>query len=175
MNKALMCKIRFTIVTHIAPLGINPWAKRTGQPANDLFGSAGSKKIEKYHVFQSRHSMHHIPTKGIEIQWHSSKSLITFSRFPMMMSRNWNIFRVIAGNSPVTGEFPSPRPVTRSFDVFFDLHPNKRLSKQSWGWWFDTPSRSLWRHCNAFSTSDPRYKGFQFTYLLHLQNFIIKA
>ena len=26
---------------------------------------------------------------------------------------------------------------------------NKRLSKQSWGWWFETPSRSLWRHCNA--------------------------
>ena len=25
---------------------------------------------------------------------------------------------------------------------------NKRLSKQSWCWWFETPSRSLWRHCN---------------------------
>ena len=25
------------------------------------------------------------------------------------------------------------RPVTRSFDVFFDLRLNKRLSKQSWG------------------------------------------
>ena len=40
------------------------------------------------------------------------------------------------------------RPVTRSFDVFFDLPPNIRLSKQSWGWWFETPSRPLWRHCN---------------------------
>ena len=53
-----------------------------------------------------------------------------------------------AGNSPVPGEFPAQRPVTRSFDVFFDLRPNKRLSKQSWGWWFETPSRSIWRHCN---------------------------
>ena len=35
------------------------------------------------------------------------------------------------GNSPVTDEFPSQRPVTRSFDVFFDLRLNKRLSKQS--------------------------------------------
>ena len=35
-----------------------------------------------------------------------------------------------AGKSPVSGEFPSQRPVTRSFDVFFDLRPNKRLSKQ---------------------------------------------
>ena len=53
-----------------------------------------------------------------------------------------------AGNSPVTGEFPIQRPVTRSFDVFFDLRLSKRLSKQSWGWWFETPSRPLWRHSN---------------------------
>ena len=55
------------------------------------------------------------------------------------------------GNSPVTGEFPSQRPVTRSFDVFFDLRMNKRLSKQSRGWWFEAPSRPLWRHCNEIS------------------------
>ena len=55
-----------------------------------------------------------------------------------------------AGNSPVPGEFPTQRPVTRSFDVYFDLRPNKRLSKQSWGWWFETLSWSLWRHCNAY-------------------------
>ena len=59
------------------------------------------------------------------------------------------LLALCAGNSPVTGAFPSLRPVTRSFDVFFDLRLNKRLSKQSWGWWFETPSRSLWRHCNA--------------------------
>ena len=53
-----------------------------------------------------------------------------------------------AGNSPVTGDFPSQMPVTRSFDVFFDVRLNKRLSKQSRRWWFETPSRSLWRHCN---------------------------
>ena len=39
-----------------------------------------------------------------------------------------------AGNSPVTGEFPAERPVTQSFDVFFHLCLNKRLSKQSPGW-----------------------------------------
>ena len=59
----------------------------------------------------------------------------------------FSALRVIcAGNSPVPGEFPAQRPVTRSFDVFFHLRLNKRLSKQSWGWWFETPSRSLWRH-----------------------------
>ena len=52
------------------------------------------------------------------------------------------------GILPVTGEFSAQRPVTRSFDVFFDLHLNKQLSKQSWCWWFETLSRSLWRHCN---------------------------
>ena len=53
------------------------------------------------------------------------------------------------GISPVSGEFHAQRPVTRSFDVFFDLCPNKRLTKQSWGWWFETPSGPLWRHSNA--------------------------
>ena len=57
---------------------------------------------------------------------------------------------ICAGNSPVTGEFPSQRPVTRSFDVFFDLRLNRRLSKKkSRGWWFETSSRPLLRHCNA--------------------------
>ena len=54
---------------------------------------------------------------------------------------------ICAGNSPVTGEFPAQ--VTRSFDVFFDLRLNEWLSKQSWGWWFETPSCPLWRHSNA--------------------------
>ena len=48
----------------------------------------------------------------------------------------------------VTGEFPAQRPVTRNFDIFFDLRLNKRLSKQSWGWWFEMPSRPIWRHSN---------------------------
>ena len=54
------------------------------------------------------------------------------------------------GTSTVTGEFPSQRPVTRNFEVFFDLGVNKRLSKQSWGWWFETPSLPLWRHSNDY-------------------------
>ena len=53
-----------------------------------------------------------------------------------------------AGNSQATGEFPTKRPVKRSFDVLFDMRLNKRLIKQSWGWWFETPSSPLWRQCN---------------------------
>ena len=51
------------------------------------------------------------------------------------------LLAICAGNSPVPGEFPTQRPVTRSFDVFFDLRLNKRLSKQWWGWWLETLSR----------------------------------
>ena len=58
------------------------------------------------------------------------------------------LLALCAGNSSVSGEFPAQRPVTRGLAVFFDLRLNKRLSKQSWGWWFETLSSPLWRHCN---------------------------
>ena len=61
--------------------------------------------------------------------------VIKWKHFP----RYWPFVR---GN----GEFPTQRPVTRSFDIFFDLCLNKRLRKQWWGWWFVTLSRPLWRH-----------------------------
>ena len=48
----------------------------------------------------------------------------------------------------VPSEFPAQRPVTRSFDVFFDLRLNEWFSKQSRGWWFEMLPRSLWRHSN---------------------------
>ena len=60
------------------------------------------------------------------------------------------LLSICAGNSPVPGEFPAQRPVMRILDVFFDLRLNKRLSKQSWGWWFQTLSCPLWRHSNDF-------------------------
>ena len=59
------------------------------------------------------------------------------------------LLAICAGNSPVSGEFPTQRPVTRSFDIFFDLRLNKRLSKQSWSWWFETLACPLWRQCNV--------------------------
>ena len=69
----------------------------------------------------------------------------------MMTSSNGNIFRVtgpLCGEFTGPGEVPTQRPVTRSFDVFFDLCLHKPLGKQSWGWLFETPSWSLWRQCN---------------------------
>ena len=70
------------------------------------------------------------------------------------------LLAICAGNSPVPGEFPSQRPVTRSFDVFFDLRPSKHLSKQSWGWWFETTSRPLWCHCNVYIQTVPKWPIF---------------
>ena len=70
----------------------------------------------------------------------------------MMTSSNGNIFRVtghLCGEFTGPGEFPTQRPVTRSFDVYFDLRPNERLNKQSRGWWFETLSLPLWRHRNV--------------------------
>ena len=90
-------------------------------------------------------------------QWKNNIPANNAPQEHIMTSSNGNNFFVnghLCGNSPVTGEFPAQRPVTRSFDVFFDLRPNKRLSKWWWVWWFETPSRPLWHHCNEYSSSN---------------------
>ena len=69
-----------------------------------------------------------------------------------LMETFYALLAFCAGNSPVPGEFPAQRPVTRSFDVFFDLCLNKPLRKR---WWFETPSRPLWRHCNGHVSPQP--------------------
>ena len=52
-----------------------------------------------------------------------------------------------------TGGFPSQRASNAGFDIFFDISLNKRLNKQTRRWWFETPSRSLWRRCNDVRNS----------------------
>ena len=74
-------------------------------------------------------------------QWYQGITIWPWWRHQM------EAFSALLAHCVVTGEFPAQRLVTRSFNIFFDL--NKRLGKQSWGWWFETPSRSLWRHCNV--------------------------
>ena len=72
----------------------------------------------------------------------------------MMTSSNGNIFRV-TGLCPRNHRSPlnSPHKGQWRGALMFFLHLclNKRLSKQSWGWWFETPSRSLWRHYNGWA------------------------
>ena len=70
----------------------------------------------------------------------------------MMTSSIWNIFRV---TGHFCGEFTGHRwiPRTKASDaeLWCDLWsaPEWRLSKQSRGWWFETPLRPLWRHSNV--------------------------
>ena len=77
--------------------------------------------------------------ENVSARWTLSHDyVIKWKHYP----RYWPFVRV-------TSVFPSQKPVTRNFDVFFDLRLDKQLFKQSRSWWFETPSRSLWRQCNA--------------------------
>ena len=90
-------------------------------------------------------SIHWINKNVIKSQWTSTqwnKKLFVTRYYNLFRSMQSCIIMTSSNGNRVTG------PVARSFDVFCDLCLNKRLSKQSWGWWFETPSRPLCRHCN---------------------------
>ena len=80
------------------------------------------------------------------LQWMANRGVDT-----MITSSNGSIFLV---TGPLCGEFTCHRwiPHTKASDgqlwCSLNLRMNKRLSKQSWGWWSETPSCSLWRQCN---------------------------
>ena len=91
----------------------------------------------------------------IDLIWHRAKWQ-AYIRV-MMTSSNGNIFRV---TGPLCGEFKgdqwiprTQKPVTRTHDAFLDLRLNKRLSKQTLAWKFETPSRSWWRQCNGVNSN----------------------
>ena len=74
------------------------------------------------------------------------------------------LLAICARNSPVPSEFPTQKPVTRCFDVFFDLRLNTQLSKESWGWWLGTQSHHyeviVMYHCCWKYTSLLDSRGF---------------
>ena len=81
----------------------------------------------------------------------------------MMTSSNGNIFRV---TGHLCGEFTGTRwiPLTKASDAelfFFDLWLYKRLSKQSTRRLYETPSRSLWRHCNVCRIASRRIAALE--------------
>ena len=103
--------------------------------------------------------------KSVSTTWHHASTEITdnvhnhslgWERVSSWWYHQMETFSVLlafcAGNSLVPSEFPAQGPVMQSFDAFFDLHLNKQLNKQSWGSWSETPSCSLWCHCNVTST-----------------------
>ena len=61
------------------------------------------------------------------------------------------LLAICAGNSPVPVNSPHKGQWCGALMVvFFYLRLNKRLSKQSWGCWFETLPRPLWRHSNGW-------------------------
>ena len=74
------------------------------------------------------------------------------------------LLALCAGNSPVTGEFPSQRPVTRSFDVFFDLRLNKQIYPYYLAGLVQDYSNSIALAMELLqSCSKPSISGFCFT------------
>ena len=55
------------------------------------------------------------------------------------------LLALFEGSSHVTDGFPSQKQVTQSFDIFFDVHLNKRLSKKSRRRWLKRPCT----HCDV--------------------------
>ena len=91
----------------------------------------------------------HRTTNGSELQNAPSWWLRQFKTWWRHQKEPFSaLLAICAGNSPVTGEFPAQRPLTRSFDVSLICVWIKWLSKQSWGWCIQTLSRPLWRHRN---------------------------
>ena len=110
------------------------------------------------------HNHPHLPILLVMCQLSISCEVWRFLKIiPHMTSSNGNIFHV-------TGSFCRELnghrwiPLTKASDAdlwcFFDLRLNKRLSKQSWGWWIETPSQSLWRHCYFNPEILGQYNGF---------------
>ena len=129
-----------------------------------MHGGSGVKALCQILSDESlSYSLKHISTGGTHFTFHGGALIpyiyISYFQDDVNMEICSALLALCAGNSPVTGEFPSQMPVTLSFDVFFDLCLTKRLSKQSRRRWFETPSRSSWRHCNVVPNSEPGSRG----------------
>ena len=96
------------------------------------------------HIISLKSQQHLLGVPAARLRRHLIDMNVIFHRQAVFFS-----FMMTSWNGTI-----SALPVTRSFDIFFDLHLKKRLSKQSWGWWFETPSRSLWRQCNALGKEE---------------------
>ena len=81
---------------------------------------------------------------------------------------NSALLALCEGNSPFTGEFPSQRSCSDAkLWCFLDLRLDIRLSKQSIHWWFETPSRPIWRHCNAKGSITGLYQMWRTSVVQH--------
>ena len=103
------------------------------------------------------------PKNGITVQyWHSAtkwkalhEGVMKWKHFP----RHWSFVRGIH-RSPVNSPYKGQWRGALMFSLIWAL--NKRLGKKSWSCWFETQSRSLWRHCDG---PECRYEWRSYTIL----------
>ena len=148
-REGLLKAITYQTISTDPKLLIGFWRRLSLQNFQTIFDDSINFRVEDYYTtFCSPR----YPTCYNEIFLHPGAILGShWSWWRHQMETFSALLVICAENSLVPGEFHAQRPVTRSFGVFFDLHPNKRLSKQSRDWWFETPSRPLWRHFNYYN------------------------
>ena len=100
-----------------------------------------NKTPQIYHSFQS---LMYVSNYTTDLLWIGS--LLNRTWWRHQMETFSTSLALCAGNSPLAGEKGQWRG-----SCFLDLRLNKRLSKQSWVWWFETPLRSLWCHRNVYN------------------------
>ena len=148
MTRGLLHKQRPAIMSHNRPYGLDTLRDFLYDRILSVLDANARSVLCKFRYFDSS-ELYADVTSLFYCLWAAHGAIIRYHQ-PMTTSSNGNVFRVtghLCGE--FTGEFPTQRPVKRSFNFFFDLCLKKRLSGQSWGWWFETPSRSLSRHCNG--------------------------
>ena len=111
-----------------------------------ISSSVGPVTAKPKHIDLIQRNNNTIITSKWRLEWHEAIFVGTSDDKAGIMTTTLGFQNMLFTNYP--NQFPSQRPVTQSFDGFFYLRLNKRLSKQSRRWWFETPSCPLWRHCN---------------------------
>ena len=129
----------------------NIWGDTTGDPKGQWCGLLMTSFLLAWTSFNKPSEVPVIRTNVTLMCNEYHDDVIKWKHFP----RYWTFVRGIH-RFPVNS--PAQRPVTQSFDAFFDLRLDKSLSKQSWSWWFETLSCPLWRQRND---PDPKYSGNQ--------------
>ena len=140
LNDDFICFFLYTVrETLAALLAWYVWTLGDGLCWRSLMSCNAEHKHSSEETIHLSWCLVNISTSRLALAIHDD--VIKWNHFP----RYWSFMRGIHRSLWI----PTRRPVTRSFDVFFDLGLNKWLSKQSWGWWFEMPSRPLWRHRNV--------------------------
>ena len=135
---------------------------------NRLSVGSGTKRATKTQISANRPT---IDYRNIAVEYYTTSLTVLLHhdcQTMMWWRHQMKIFPALLalceGNSPVIGEIPSKGPVTQSFDVFFYLYLNKRLSKPSRRRWYGTPSRPLRHHCTGTHKTHNVFYEFLTTY-----------